>query len=102
MRGSFYVPLASPLRAEGLKVDRDAANARVGTWLHEIANARVHATTGEVPQVRLELERERLQTMPAPWSGLIRPVSSRRRTAPPLGYQHSLRVYEELLAAEAG
>ena len=71
LRGSFYVPLASQLRPEGLKVDRDTANARVGTWLREIANARVHATTGEVPLVRLELERERLQPMPTPWPGVI-------------------------------
>ncbi len=67
LRGSFYIPLASQLRPEGLRVDRDTANARVGTWLREIANARVHGTTGEVPLVRLELERERLQPMPAPW-----------------------------------
>ncbi len=41
------------------------------TWLREVANARVHATTGEVPLVRLELERERLQPIPAPWPGAI-------------------------------
>lgn len=46
----------SQLRVEGLKVDRDTANAGVGTWLPEIANARVHRTTGEVPPVSLELE----------------------------------------------
>jgi hypothetical protein len=39
VRGSFYVPLASQLRAGGLKVDRDTADARVGTWLREIAGA---------------------------------------------------------------
>ena len=49
LRASFYVPLASQLSPEGLKVDRETANARVGTWLREVANARVHATTGEVP-----------------------------------------------------
>ena len=42
LRASFYVPLASQLIPEGLKVDRDTANARVGTWLREVANARVH------------------------------------------------------------
>ena len=103
LRGSFYVPLASQLRADGLTVDRDTANARVGTWLREIANTRVHATTGEVPQVRLDSERGRLQAMPAPWSGsLQRPRSNRSLSVPPTGYQHSLRVYEELLTAEAG
>jgi transposase len=102
LRASFYVPLASQLSPEGLKVDRDTANARAGTWLREIANARVHATTGEVPLVRLELERERLQPMPTPWHGLIQPAPARSK--PPLsiprGYQHSLQVYEELIATE--
>jgi len=72
----------------------------VRTWLREIANARVHGTTGEVPQVRLELERERLQPMPTPWLGVIQRARTKPAT-PILGYQHSLRVYEELIAAEA-
>jgi hypothetical protein len=42
-RAKTNVPLASQLSLEGLKVDRDTANARVGTWLREVANARVHA-----------------------------------------------------------
>ena len=100
LRASFYVPLASQLSPEGLKVDRDTANVRVGTWLREVANARVHATTGEVPLVRLEVERERLQAMPTPWPGLmIQPARSKRPLPMPRGYQHSLRVYEELVTA---
>jgi transposase len=100
LRASFYIPLASQLRPEGLKVDRDTANARVGSWLREVANARVHATTGEIPLVRLELERERLQSLPTAWPGMIQ---RSRTTAPaptPRGYQHSLRVYEELITTE--
>jgi len=100
LRRSFYVPLASQLSPEGLKIDRDMANARVGTWLREIANARVHATTGEVPLVRLELERERLQPMPAPWPGLLEPTRAKVSAPLPKGYQHSLRVYEELITRE--
>ena len=97
LRASFYVPLASQLSPEGLKVDRDTANARVGTWLREVANARVRATTDEVPWVRLEQERERLQPILAPWPGAI-PSANVGRPAPlPRGYQHSLRVYEELI-----
>ena len=97
------MPLASQLSPEGLKVDRDTANARVGTWLREVANARVHATTGEIPWVRLEQERERLQLIPASWPGTLQPAAPKRPAAPPRGYQHPLRVYEELItAAEAG
>ena len=100
LRASFYVPLASQLSPEGLRVDRDTANARVSTWLREVANARVHATTGEVPLVRLELERERLQQIPAPWPGLIQPVLAKPPASIPRGYQHSLKVYEELITSE--
>ncbi len=102
LRASFYVPLASQLSPEGLKVDRDTGNARVGTWLREVANARVHATTGEIPLVRLELERERLQPMPTPWPGAIQNTRVKRPAPIPRGYQHSLRVYEELLTAQVG
>ena len=100
LRASFYVPLASQLSPEGLRVDRDTANARASTWLREVANARVHATTGEVPLVRLELERERLQQIPAPWPGLIQPVPAQPPASIPRGYQHSLKVYEELITSE--
>lgn len=95
-RGSFYIPLASQLRADGLKVDRDTANARVGTWLREIANARVRATTGEVPLVRLELERERLQSMPTPWLGMISRAPTKLPAPTPLGYQHSLTMFARI------
>jgi transposase len=100
LRASFYIPLASQLRPEGLKVDRDTANVRVGTWLREIANARVHATTGEVPLERLEFERERLQPLPTPWPGMIQRSRTKAPASIPRGYQHSLRVYEELIRAE--
>ncbi len=102
LRASFYVPLASQFSPEGLKVDRDTANARVGTWLREVANARVHATTGEVPLVRLEQERERLQPITTPWPGAIQSTPSKRPAPLPRGYQHSLQVYEQLIAAEVG
>ena len=97
LRKSFYIPLASQLRPEGLTVDRDTANARVATWLREVANARVHATTGEIPLVRLEHERGRLQLLPAPWPGVIRPERAKDPAPLPRGYQHSLQVYEQLI-----
>jgi len=99
LRASFYVPLASQLSPEGLKVDRETANARVGTWLRDVANARVHATTGEIPLVRLAQERERLQGIPAPWPGTLQSAAPKRPGPPPRGYQHPLRVYEELVTA---
>ncbi len=55
LKGSFLVPLAATLKSAGLKLDVEAANAHIGRWLSEVANAREHATTGEQPAVRLEL-----------------------------------------------
>ncbi len=99
LRASFYVPLASQLSPEGLTVDRDTANARVGTWLREVANARVHATTGEVPLVRLEQERDHLQPIVTAWPGTIEPPRPQAQLPVPRGYQHSLHVYEELITS---
>jgi hypothetical protein len=66
LRESFYVPLASRLAQEGLVVDRETANLAVRRWLREVANARVHGTTGEIPAERLALERTQLQPVPTP------------------------------------
>ena len=66
--------------------------------MREVANARVHATTGEVPLARLEQERQHLQAIATPWPGVIQRAQT--ETTPlikPRGYQHSLRVYEELI-----
>jgi transposase len=100
LRGSFYIPLASQLSPEGLKVDRDTANARVGTWLREVANARTHATTGQVPMERLVEEREHLQPLPPPWTGRIAQARAKPPAPPPRGYQHPLRIYEDLAATQ--
>jgi DNA replication protein DnaC len=54
------VPLAATLKSAGLKLDVTAANAHVGRWLTEVANARIHATTEQRPDQRLALERSAL------------------------------------------
>jgi hypothetical protein len=102
LRGSFWVPLASRMAAEGVVVDGAAANLAVGRWLREVANARVHATTGEVPAVRLQEERGALSQIPPPYGGLL----PRRTEAAPspsprpiAGLQHPLALYDALFAA---
>jgi transposase len=102
LRGSFWVPLASRMAAEGVVVDGAAANLAAGRWLREVANARVHATTGEVPAARLEEERGALGQIPPPYGGLL----PRRIEAPPspspqpiAGLQHPLALYDALFAA---
>jgi transposase len=91
LRHSFYVPLASRLAQEGLVVDREAANLAARRWLREVANARVHGTTGEIPAERLA--GERLQPIPMPYAGRsVRSIQA--KPAPIVGLQHPLSLYD--------
>jgi len=65
LKGSFWVPFVASMRQLGLTPDKHAANAAVSRWLREVANARVHATIGEIPAERLLIERGRLQSLAA-------------------------------------
>jgi len=98
LKGSFWVPFVASMRQLGLEPDKRSANAAVSRWLLEVANARVHATTDEVPAERLVIERARLQALPAAYGGR----SARSLASAPakamLGYQHPLAVYDALLA----
>lgn len=98
LKRSFWIPFVASMRQAGLRPDRQAANVAVARWLREVANARLHATTGEVPADRLLLERQQLQALPAPYSG--RSVRSLRGPSSPrkaiTGYQHPLSVYDAL------
>jgi hypothetical protein len=79
--------------------DRHGANAAVSRWLREVANARVHGTTGEVPAARLLLERQQLQRLPPPYGGgSLREEPARRASGAVIAYQHPLSVYEDLFA----
>ncbi|MBK1660853.1 IS21 family transposase [Paracraurococcus ruber] len=102
LRGSFWLPLASRMAAEGLVVDQAAANLAVGRWLREVANARVHATTGEVPADRLEAERPALGPIPPPYGGQLprRVAEAPPPARPPVaGLQHPLALYDALFVA---
>jgi transposase len=94
LRQSFYVPLASRLSQEGLVVDRETANLAVKRWLHEVANARVHGTTGEVPTERLAIERTRLQPVPTLYGGRSVRALQTPKQVPIVGLQHPLSVYD--------
>lgn len=45
--------------------DLEDLNTQLGAWLRDTANARVHATTKEVPEARLAQERTYLSPLPA-------------------------------------
>jgi hypothetical protein len=89
------------MKQAGVKADRHAANAAASRWLREIANARVHGTTGEVPAIRLVDERQTLQRLPAPCKSRSEPEVPRERRRPVIAYQHPLSVYEDLFAGAA-
>lgn len=99
LKASFLVPLAATLKQTGLKLDVTAANAHIGPWLQNVANARVHATTGEVPHVRMQLERTKLQSLPVSVQASP-PITVTRHTGVAVPYeslQHPLSVYQALL-----
>jgi len=99
LKGSFLVPLAATLKQSGLKLDLTAANAHIGPWLQSVANARVHGTTGEVPNERLQLERQKLQPLPVSVAA-IAPTCVTRAAAVAIPYeslQHPLSMYDSLL-----
>lgn len=94
LRGSFYVPLASRLSQEGLVVDRETANIAAARWLREVANQRVHGTTGAVPADRLAEERTHLQPVPTPYGGQIIRSAEKVAARPIVGLQHPLSFYD--------
>jgi transposase len=95
LRESFYVPLSSRLGQEGLVVDRETANLAANRWLREVANARVHGTTGAIPAERLVSERLQLQPVPTPYGGrTVRSLQAKPEPAPVIGMQHPLSLYD--------
>jgi transposase len=103
IRRSFFVPLASRYRQLDQALDLEALNLEFARWLALTANARVHGTTGEVPNARLEQERGALQALPPSWLvGGPRPRSLDRALTTQFAVealQHPLSVYDELLEA---
>ena len=64
LKNSFAVPLAATLNQVGLKLDCDTANGKIGPWLEDVAHQRIHGTTNEKPQDRLDEERSYLSSLP--------------------------------------
>lgn len=97
LKRSFWVPFVATMRQAGLKPDKVAANAAVARWLREVANARVHATTHEVPAERLAIEARSLQPLSAPYTARrLRSNAEPPRRKAVIGYQHPLSVYADL------
>ena len=69
LKSSFVWPLESKLRAGGLILDGDTANVEVGSWLRDIANARVHGETKRVPCEVLNEDLACLSAYQGPFKG---------------------------------
>lgn len=102
LKGSFLVPLKASLKAVGLTLDPDTANREVLHWLAEVADRRVHATTGVEPYRRLPEDRAQLQPLPRGLNAAGVISERRPRTALPVeSLQHPLSVYQSLLEVAA-
>lgn len=118
LRRSFYIPLVARLKQASLELDVATANAQVQIWLADIANQRLHGTTGAIPAQRLIEERSALQALPPAWRGDIAaarpqakadaapspPPSTTSRPANVMAHieadqpaQHPLALYAQLL-----
>jgi transposase len=97
LKGSFLVPLAATLKASGLRLDAQTANAHIGRWLAEVANARIHGTTGERPDRRLAIERSALMPLPRQTEPIAPLPGPSRHPIPLESLQHPLSVYDSLL-----
>jgi len=85
------VPLKASLKAVGLTLDLDTANREVLRWLNEVADRRVHGTTGVEPYLRLTEDRAYLQPLPRGPERQARDHERRPRTALPIeSLQHPL------------
>lgn len=100
LKRSFLVPLKATLRAAGLKLDVETANREVLRWLNEVANTRVHATTGVQPCVRLPEEQAHLCALPIRATPDT-PAISHASVIPFESLQHPLSVYNALLGSAA-
>lgn len=63
---SFFHPFVTRCALDGRIPDLDELNAEVRLWCAQVANVRVHGTTGEIPQERLVAERAAMAPYVAP------------------------------------
>lgn len=104
LKNSFIVPLAATLKAEGLLLDVELANAKVGAWLHDVAHQRIHGITKAKPADLLIEERQALRTLPAiTHIPQVEAEPIALQLVPPSRHcaslQHPVAMYEALFAA---
>jgi len=97
LKSSFVVPLQATLKTSGLQLDVQTANGYVGRWLTQTANARVHGTTGEVPNERLAHEQATLLPLPMSVGSVPMAMSQTHLPLPIESLQHPLSVYDQVI-----
>lgn len=95
LKESYVTPLMASLKQAGLSLTPELANAHIGPWLTEVADQRIHGTTGVKPAVRFVEERFVLQALPVfqPASIIPPPVGE---AMPFESIQHSLQQYDQV------
>jgi transposase len=104
LKNSFIVPLMAELKAQGLELDSELANAKVGPWLQLVAHQRIHGTTNEKPAQRLAEEVSHFLPLPAiTQPTLHQPIPLDISVIPPMethNLQHPMAMYEALIQGE--
>ena len=101
LKSSFIVPLQATLRTAGLLLDVQIANGHIGRWLEMVANAKVHGTTGDIPNERLQFEQAHLLPLPM-CIGNVNPITMMHTVAVPIeSLQQPLSLYHQLFEVSA-
>lgn len=89
---NFFYPFVTRCELEGRVPELDELNVAARLWQAEIANARVHGTTGEVPAERLAADQAAMTPYLAPAS-----PAPRQGSWPRYPLQRSPKVYDAVL-----
>lgn len=96
LKESFITPLAATMVEAGLRFDVTVANAHIGPWLTQIADQRIHGTTGQKPSVLLDQERHEFMPLPLQSAAYAQPTTL-LSPVPFESFQHPLSTYDRLL-----
>ena len=70
IKHNFYYPEYIKLKMDGLVMDMETANIKLADWNADIADKRIHATSGRRPIDMFEEKKEHLMPLPAPYTDI--------------------------------
>ena len=79
-----------------LRFDIAVANAHIGPWLMQVADQRIHGTTGQKPSVLLDQERHEFLPLPLQRAACATVIDA-MSPVPFESLQHPLSTYDRLL-----